>query len=107
MPDSITRNYSRVLLKWLQSLSLPNEPQRIWGSRLFEAGLNIKGTWHNRRQWSDYFDSPLLTWLRHNAWLPTTKGLVRPSLAFISKQETSEVLGDTVPYFEGDLSELF
>jgi hypothetical protein len=47
--------------------------------------------------------SSFLEWLRDTPWLPTTKGPVCPSQAFLAKQGTKEVLGDTVPYFEGDL----
>ena len=38
---------------------------------------------------------------RDHSWLPTTKGPVRPSQAFLPKQGIKEVFGDTVPYFEG------
>ncbi len=39
------------------------------------------------------------------SWLPTTKGNVRPSTAFLPKSEIKEILGDTVPYFEDSLPE--
>ena len=41
----------------------------------------------------------------HAPWLPSTRGLVPPSRAFLPKQGIKEVFGDTVPYFEGNLPE--
>ncbi len=38
-------------------------------------------------------------------WLPTTKGHVRPSRAFLPKKSIKEILGDNVPYFEQYLPE--
>ncbi len=44
-----------------------------------------------------------LTALQEQSWLPTTKGLKCPSQAFLPETHIKEVLGDSVPYFEGDL----
>lgn len=103
--SSLTTNCAQALLKWLKYLRLEKKSDYKWESALHNAGLKIKGTFNNYGQYSNYFDSPLLAWLKRESWLPTTKGLVRTSLAFVSKTETKEVLGDTVPYFEGNLSE--
>lgn len=105
LPAPMTDNCAQALVKWLQWLSLPHVSNYTWESKLHDAGLKIKGTWHNYRQNHDYFDSPLLAWLKDSAWLPTTKGLMRPSLAFVETPETREVLGDTVPYFKANLPE--
>jgi hypothetical protein len=52
-----------------------------------------------------YYNSELLYCLRTVSWLPTTKGHVRPSRAFLPKKSIKEILGDNVPYFEQDLPE--
>jgi len=43
--------------------------------------------------------------LKKISWLPTTHGLVRPLQAFLPRLNIKEILGDTVPYFEGKLPE--
>jgi hypothetical protein len=47
--------------------------------------------------------SSFLEWLRNNVWLPSTLGEVRPRESFLFKQDIKEILGESVPYFEGDL----
>jgi hypothetical protein len=49
--------------------------------------------------------SSFLEWLCATSWLPSTKGLVRPSQAFLPKPGIKDFFGDTVPYFEGELPE--
>ncbi|RLB92213.1 MAG: hypothetical protein DRH50_10120 [Deltaproteobacteria bacterium] len=50
-----------------------------------------------------YFESELLLSLKQSPWLPTTKGFVRPSQAFLPCQDIKEILGDSVPYFKEEL----
>lgn len=52
-----------------------------------------------------HYNSELLRCLRTVSWLPTTKGHVRPSRAFLPKKSIKEILGDNVPYFEQYLPE--
>lgn len=50
--------------------------------------------------------SSFLVWLRKQSWLPTTKkGYVQPAKAFIPNPWAEDVLGDFVPYFDGELPE--
>jgi len=52
------------------------------------------------------YDSEIFFNLKNCKWLPTSKGFVKPSQAFIPKKEIKEVLGDTVPYLiENELDE--
>jgi len=43
--------------------------------------------------------------LINESWLPTTKDNVRPSTAFLPKDEIKDIFGDTVPYFKDSLPE--
>ncbi len=52
-----------------------------------------------------YKDSEFFFHLKNHRWLPTQKGLVKPSQAFLPRKEIQEILGDTVPYFTGNGSE--
>lgn len=52
-----------------------------------------------------HYNSELLCCLRTVSWLPTTKGPVRPSRAFLPKESIKEILGNIVPYFEEELPE--
>ena len=52
---------------------------------------------------SKIYDSEFLHSLKMNSWLATTKGFVRPTEAFLPAANVKEVLGDSVPYFEGNL----
>lgn len=54
---------------------------------------------------SKNFRSELLSCLRKADWLITTKGIVSPPKAFLPKLNIKEIFGDTIPYFEGKLSE--
>ncbi|AQQ70059.1 hypothetical protein SMSP2_00397 [Limihaloglobus sulfuriphilus] len=54
---------------------------------------------------SELFCSELLVTLKNKPWLCTTKGFCKPSETFIFRAEIKEILGDSVPYFEGELSE--
>jgi len=50
-------------------------------------------------------DSEFYLRIQNCKWLPTQKGFVCPAQAFLPKKEIKEILGDTVPYFQGDLHE--
>ena len=50
-------------------------------------------------------EASIIQSLKNLRWLPTTKGFARPQQAFLPTQHIKEVLGDSVPYFSGDLPE--
>ena len=84
------------------SLSLIN-----WLNRQNENILWLKSTvtyFYYSRRISGY-NSELLMSLKNIPWLPTTKGYIRPDEAFLPLNQTREILGDSVPYFEGVLPE--
>ena len=105
------------LLSYLYELSVQNSNTRLLLSNqnLYVLGLNAKGTYENRGRGTVYSISCILHQLRQLEWFPTTKGYVKPSQAFLSKHgikdifssknSIKEVLGDTVPYFEGNLQD--
>ncbi len=100
LPKPMTNGCGQALLKWLQSL--PNQSQLPYNPYLFEAGLKIKGTWFKYGEKRDFFDSPLLVFLRTHAWLPTTQELRRPDEAFADSDDLRKILGDGVPYVKSD-----
>lgn len=51
------------------------------------------------------FEAEFFHRIKSSQWLQTQKGFVRPSQAFLPKKEIKEILGDTVPYFAGRLTE--
>lgn len=59
-------------------------------------------TYRRRRHYEDHKTDFLIA-LQEKYWLPTTKGPVRPKQAFLHIQQIKEVLGDSVPYFTGDI----
>ncbi|MFO8090043.1 MAG: hypothetical protein R6U13_09435 [Desulfatiglandaceae bacterium] len=112
--------FSQAILKWLASekacrptewpeykyaFSGPHDPDWQWVLDLKyytqdgEAYHVQTGPYQFESSYSE-----VIRQLRTIAWLPTTKGLVPPSHAFIPTTDAKEILGDTVPYFEGDLS---
>ena len=105
-------SYLHELLSYLHELNilLDSNDTAIVNSlkrreNLFNLGLSAKGTYENRGSVTEYSISCILHQLRQLEWFPTTKGYVKPSLAFLSKNSIKEVLGDTVPYFEETLQE--
>ncbi|MBU1060550.1 MAG: hypothetical protein KJ804_19785 [Proteobacteria bacterium] len=61
--------------------------------------------WFYRTAQTTRSESEFYSKLKQCKWLPTQKGFVRPVLAFLPKQEIKEILGDTVPYCQGNIPE--
>ncbi len=98
---------SSSLLSYLHKLNIPDSKVRQWvrDKMLYDIGFNAKGTYESRGRGNKYSLSCILNQLYQLKWFPTTKGYVKPSQAFLTKISIKEVLGDTVPYFEGNLPE--
>lgn len=105
--EKIIKLLSCSLLSYLHQLNIPDSNITAWKKRenLFNLGLYAKGTYENRGPHTEYSISGILNQLRQLEWLPTTKGYVKPSQAFLPKDSIKEVLGDTVPFFEGNIQE--
>ena len=61
--------------------------------------------WFYRSAKISRVDSEFYSRLKTCKWLPTQKGFICPAQAFLPKKEIKEILGDTVPYFQGELHE--
>ncbi|MCK9335130.1 MAG: hypothetical protein M0Q99_07460, partial [Candidatus Cloacimonetes bacterium] len=101
-PSSLTGNISKetalALLNWLNGrYGTANKPS-IHSELLNEIG------WYNYSQYTRSAESGMVTFLRKEAWLPTTKGLQRPSHVFVRKPGVYDVLGDAVPYLEKEIN---
>ncbi|HEC91662.1 MAG TPA: hypothetical protein ENI51_01495, partial [Candidatus Atribacteria bacterium] len=72
---------------------------RDWN--IYKEGLKTKYYYRycGQQGWSYGFTkSTFYIMLLENAWIPTTKGLHKPSEVFLDKPEIRELLGDTVSY---------
>lgn len=91
------------------SANLSNALQKLLNTSQYDKPvyqgqkLIAQGTYQYRGKNWVYRDSTLLVKLRSFPWLPTTKGLVAPREAFLPLLGVEEVLGQTVPYFNGKL----
>lgn len=85
------RKPPRATLHWLKRLL--DKP-----SRQTTDILEAKYTWFYYYEREKRFDSSLTHYLRHAAWLPTTKGPKPPCEAFLDKPELRELFGDALPY---------
>lgn len=99
--ESLAKSLQGLLI----TLDIPQPDSWNYKDKLHELGFMALGVYHYYGEKTEYSDSEILQKLRTLAWLPTTKGFVRPSQAFLNKQGTKEIFGDTVPYFTGNLSE--
>ncbi len=102
--------------RWLRDLCLATPPQNLvrkvaalerWIGRFridfakFLMASENDGDWPGNRG----IDlSELGSALRNRPWLPTTKGFVPPTSAFVANPEIKEFMGDSVPYVEAKLS---
>lgn len=95
------------LLSYLKKINITDSSISSWAMNetFYQLGFFAKGIYHNRGIGTDYSSSCVLRQLRQLKWFPTTKGYVRPSQAFLPKDGVKEILGDTVPYFEGNIPE--
>lgn len=97
--------FSASIIDWLNTLSIPEkvEYQYLYELSMHKYGLYAAGTYENRGTYVRYAPSIILEQLQQLPWLPTTKGYVKPSQAFLPRSGVKEILGDTVPYFEATL----
>lgn len=97
--------FSTSIIDWLNTLSIPEkvESEYQFGRSMHPYGLYAAGTFENRGRYVYYSPSIILERLLQLPWLPTTKGYVKPSQAFLPRSGVKEILGDTVPYFEETL----
>jgi len=93
------------LLGLLSSLEIPDEDFYLYKQQMYQLGLYAKATYHNYGEYEAYGHSSVLQRLRNLSWLPSSKGHVIPSQAFLPKQAIRDVFGDTVPYSEARLPE--
>jgi hypothetical protein len=101
-PSSLTGNISKetalALLNWL------NGRYRTANQPSIHSELSNEIGWYNYSQYTRSAESGMFTFLRKEAWLPTTKGLQRPSHVFVRKPGVYDVLGDAVPYLEKEIN---
>jgi len=99
------KRLSESIINWLNTLIIPEKVdyQYQFERSLHQYGLYAIGTYENRGTYSHYAPSIILEQLQQLPWLPTTKGFVKPSQAFLPSSGVKEILGDTVPYFEASL----
>ena len=100
---AIMEETAHALLAFLCTLPAP-QPYNL-DIDLYVAGLRAEGVYQNYGKIFKYCPSTALLQIKSSRWLPSTKGFVRPNQAFLPNQGIKDVLGDTVPYFIGDLPE--
>ena len=96
--DSISKETALALLNWL------NGRYRTANQPSIHSELSNEIGWYNYSQYTRSAESGMFTFLRKEAWLPTTKGLQRPSHVFVRKPGVYDVLGDAVPYLEKEIN---
>jgi len=99
--EQINGRLSKALTKWLKN----NHRFSNRDYYLFEIGLKMKVEYPYRGKNSLYSSSGTLYFLIESPWLFTSKGFVRPNRSFLPLPPIKEVLGDSVPYVEDDLSD--
>ena len=120
LPPSNLVSSNSALIEWLflNAKCPPNWPTSDWD---FNGDKSIGVEWGLYKKYYTQSDKPysvrtgsyqfkcepseFLKRLRDQKWLPTTKGHVRPSRAFLPNKSIKEILGDNVPYFEQKLPE--
>lgn len=102
---SFLKCFSTSIIDWLNTLSIPEKGvyQYHFERSMHQYGLYAEGTCENRGRCTRYAPSIILEQLQQLPWLPTTKGYVKPSQAFLPSSGVKEIFGDTVPYFEANL----
>lgn len=101
----ISDSLSRSLLQLMKTLDIPSEYSSDYDNKMHQLGFRAKGVYQYHGEKTKYGDSDVLQKLRTLKWLPSSKGFVAPSDAFLPKPGIKEIFGDTIPYFEGDLPE--
>lgn len=95
---TITPQLAHSILGWLNYMydSRPYRWSEPWK-------LTIRATYQNYGKKSIDGESDIAHFLKNEAWLPTSKGLVSPKEAFLPRPDIQEILGETVPYFTENL----
>lgn len=98
--DNISERASIALIRWLNGRYKNSYHFSLLKDLMTEIG------WYNYGQSSRQVESEISNYLLRASWLPTTKGMQKPSHAFKKNSGVYDVLGDTVPYFEHELNEV-
>lgn len=98
--NNLHEKTSFALIRWLNGRYKNSYQSSLLKDIMTEIG------WYNYSQYSRQVESETSSYLRSESWLPTTKGMQRPSHVFKINSGVYDVLGDTVPYFEHDLNEV-
>ena len=98
--NSLSEKASFALIRWLNGRYKNSYRSSLLKDLMTEIG------WYNYGQYSRQVDSEISSYLHNEAWLPTTKGLQKPSHVFKKNSGAYDILGDTVPFFEHDLNEV-
>jgi len=98
--DNLSEKTSIALIRWLNGRYKNSYQSSLLKDIKTEIG------WYNYSQYSRLVESKMSNYLRSESWLPTTKGMQRPSHVFKKNSGVYDVLGDSVPYFEHDLNEV-
>ena len=98
--DRLPVKTSIALIRWLNGRYKNSYHSSLLKDLLTEIG------WYNYGKYSRQVESEMSSYLRIESWLPTTKGMQRPSHVFKKNSGVYDVLGDTVPYFEQELNEV-
>lgn len=96
--DNISERASIALIRWLNGRYKNSNHFSLLKDIMTEIG------WYNYGQYSRQVESEMSDYLHHASWLPTTKGMQRPSHVFKKNSGVYDVLGDTIPYFEHELN---
>lgn len=98
--DHLPVKTSIALIRWLNGRYKNSYHSSLLKDLMTEIG------WYNYGNYSRQVESEMSNYLRIESWLPTTKGMQRPSHVFKKNSGVYDVMGDTVPYFEQDLNEV-
>lgn len=98
--NDLSERTSIALIRWLNGRYKKYYHSSIAKDLMTEIG------WHYYNLDLEYVESEMSSFLLNEAWLPSTKGLQKPSHVFKKNSGVYDVLGDTVPYFEHDLNEV-
>lgn len=97
LTDSISKESALAFVTWLNGRFRTAPKSTIHTELLNQVG------WFYYNHYTKSADSEVSIFLREKEWLPTTKGLQRPSHVFVHKAGIYDILGDTVPYLEKEI----
>lgn len=101
--STISEETAKAIQAFLRSASQSWPTGRPTEHQLHSSGLLVKGTYQNRTEYYVMKQGAIFKALSSLPWLPTTKGLMAPTRAFLPTPGIKELLGDTVPYVDCDL----